>query len=192
MNKALPPEVRGVLTNLSNLGYDINNPPRNLGMANDIVSRTLQIINSIQPQGDITEDYSEYTLLPNDIAVKTEHPGGASSTVLTVANPTPEVKTMDFKQYALEPGRSAQRLGVGGIEDVEWLENDNTDEDDIQIQDNNIQNNYAQEEESGQDAVCKDIMSADMNNQQVDFTKWGWLIHIDSKYMYISFLWWFS
>ncbi|HOV31993.1 MAG TPA: M23 family metallopeptidase [Candidatus Hydrogenedens sp.] len=181
MDKALPPEVRGVLANLSNLGFDINNPPRNLEMANDIVAKTLQIINSMQPQGNITEDYSEYTLLPNDIAVKTEHPGGASSTVLTVANPTPEVKTIDFKQYALEPGRSAQRLGLGGIEDVEWIENNTIDGDNIQA--NNIQNNTTQEE-SNQNNECP--CSKDMHQQQVDFQKWGWPNPIDSKYMYIG------
>jgi hypothetical protein len=116
----LPEEVKEVLRQLSDLGYDVNNPPRDLVTANSIVSRTLQIINTMRPAGAIREDNSEYTLLSNDVAVKTEHPGGASRTTLIVVNPTPVTKTLDFKRYALESGRKAQRLGIGGIRSVEW------------------------------------------------------------------------
>lgn len=116
----LPEEVKEVLRVLKDLGYDVANPPGNLEVANRIVSRTLEIINSMSPIGVVVEDSSEYTLLPNDIAVKTEHPGGADGTILTVANPTPVNKTMDFKRYALKSGRKVQRLGIGGIKSVEW------------------------------------------------------------------------
>lgn len=118
----LPEEVKEVLETLRDLGYDVNNPPGDLEAANRIVSRTLEIINSMSPVRVTVMggDGSEYTLLTNDVAVKTEHPGGAGGTTLIVANPTPVDKTMDFKQYALESGRRAQRLGIGGIKSVEW------------------------------------------------------------------------
>jgi len=120
LDQALPPEVRGVLRELSSFGYDMNRPPRDLRTADDLVARTLEIINAMRPTGPILEDNSEYTLLSNDIAVKTEHPGGASRTSLILANPTPETKTVDFKRYALQSGRDTQRLGIGGIDSVEW------------------------------------------------------------------------
>jgi murein DD-endopeptidase MepM/ murein hydrolase activator NlpD len=120
LDQALPPEVRGVLRELSRFGYDMNRPPRDLRTADGLVARTLEIINAMRPTGPILEDNSEYTLLSDDIAVKTEHPGGASRTTLVVANPTPEAKTVDFKRYALQSGRDTQRLGIGGIDSVEW------------------------------------------------------------------------
>jgi len=109
LDKTIPYEVKGVLRQLSSLGYNVNNPPPNLRVANEIVAETLRIIVAMKPKG-VMEDYSEYTILPGDIAVKTEHPGGASRTVLTLANSTPEVKTMDFKQYALQLAVTAKGL----------------------------------------------------------------------------------
>jgi len=121
LDKTIPPEIKNVLRELSKLGYDINTPPGDLRTANNIVIETLRIINTMKPQGDMGEN-SEYTFLPNDLAVKSEHGGGASVTTLVVVNPTPEIKILDFRQYVLQSDRNTQRLGLGGVVSTEWKE----------------------------------------------------------------------
>jgi hypothetical protein len=94
---------------------DIN--PAGLIDANQSVLRVVQAQTQLKVNEPIPDDNSDYSLLQEGVAVRSQHTkSSASETELLINNATDQPATFAPDEWSLESRRTVQRLGIVGLE----------------------------------------------------------------------------
>lgn len=113
---------QGLGTNVLNQQNLVSTALHSISQSNSQVDSILRSLESMPVSGLIPNDNSDYSLLTDGVAVKATHRGGARSSELTIRNINDHPVVFQPAQFALESKRKTQRLGVGGVDNIEQEE----------------------------------------------------------------------
>ncbi len=113
---------QGLGTNLLNQQNLMSTALHSISKSNSQVDSILRSLESMPVSGLIPNDNSDYSLLTNGVAVKATHRGGARNSELTIRNANDHPVVFQPSDYALESKRKTQRLGVGGVDEIQLTE----------------------------------------------------------------------